>query len=101
VWYSAAAALLVVATAATLSKGGVVSLVAGLFVFVVLNRRVSRGLRVALLAAATLGVVVALALMWHYDFATQAPWLRGRLFLWRAALFILGEHPLTGVGLGG
>jgi tetratricopeptide (TPR) repeat protein len=31
----------------------------------------------------------------------QDPSLRGRLFLWRAALLVVTEHPLGGVGLGG
>lgn len=99
--YLAAAALLTVATVATLSKGGVVTLFAGLFVFSIAGRSVSRGRRLALVGAAAACAVVALALVWHQDLATQAPWLRGRLVLWRAALWIVGEHPLTGVGLGG
>ncbi len=99
--YYAAAALLTVATVATLSKGGVVTLAAGLFVFVVLGRSVPRGRRLALVAAATACAAAVLTLAWHQDLVTQASWLRGRLFLWRAALVIVGEHPLTGSGLGG
>lgn len=98
--FHAAAALLAIATVATLSKGGVVALAAGLFVFAVLDRAVPRGRRLALIVAASACAGVALGLAWHHDLA-QAPWLRGRMFLWRAALFIFGEHPLTGVGLGG
>lgn len=100
-WYYAAAALFTVATVATLSKGGALTLVAGLFVYFVLGRGVPRGRRLALIAAASLGAVAVLAYAWQNDLATQASWLRGRLFLWRAALFIVGEHPLTGVGLAG
>jgi len=98
--YYAAAALLAVATVATLSKGGVLTLAAGLFVFAVLGRSVPRARRLALFAAASACAAAALALAWHED-VTQASWLRGRLFLWRAALWIVGEHPLTGSGLGG
>jgi O-antigen ligase len=96
-WFYAAAALLSLATLATLSKGGALTLAAGLFVFAVLEP--GRRVRTWLAVAAACGVAAAL-LGWHFD-AMQASWLRGRLFLWRAALFILGEHPLSGVGLGG
>jgi len=99
--YLAAAALLAIATTATLSKGGVVTLAAGVFVFAILGQSVSRRRRLALVAAAAVAAAVAVAVGWQLDVATQAPWLRGRVFLWRAALFILGEHPLTGAGLGG
>ncbi len=99
--YFAAAALLSAASVATLSKGGVVTLVAGLFAFAALGRSVSKRRQLALSAAAGVCAVAALAIAWHQDLATQASWLRGRLFLWRAALFIVGEHPLTGAGLGG
>ena len=99
--YYAAAGLLSVATVATLSKGGVVTLAAGLFVFAALGRSVPRGRRLALFAAVGACAAAALALAWHEDFATRASWLRGRLFLWRAALFIVREHAFTGSGLGG
>jgi O-Antigen ligase len=100
-WYYAAAALLTLATIATLSKGGVVTLAVGLFVFAVLGRSVPRGRRLALFGLASACAAAAFALAWHQDLLMQASWLRGRLFLWRAALFIISEHPLTGVGLGG
>ena len=99
--FHAAAALLAVATVATLSKGGVVTLVAGLLVFAVLGPSVPRRRKLALVALGAVGAAVALAVAWQNDLFTQAPWLQGRLFLWRAALLIVGEHPLTGVGLGG
>lgn len=98
--YHGAAGLLTLATLATLSKGGAVTLAAGLLTFFSLGR-VPRGRRLALLAAATACTGAALAIAWHQDLVTQAPWLRGRLFLWRAALVIVSEHPLTGAGLGG
>lgn len=99
--HTAAAVLISVATVATLSKGGMLSLAAGLLAFAVLERRVARPRRLVLVAVATVCAVGAVAWAWHHDLATQAPWLRGRAFLWRAALFIVGEHPFTGVGLGG
>jgi O-antigen ligase len=99
--YHGAAALLAIATVATLSKGGVATLVVAVFVFVALGRRVPRRRKLALLALAAVGAAVALAVAWQNDLFTQAPWLRGRLFLWRSALFIVGEQPLTGAGLGG
>jgi tetratricopeptide (TPR) repeat protein len=42
-----------------------------------------------------------LLLAWHFNWWVTAPWLRGRLFLWRVALWLASEHPLTGVGLAG
>lgn len=101
--YHAAAGLLTLATLATLSKGGVATLAAGVFAFAVLgSAKGDSGVRqrFALTVIAVAAVMIALALGWHYDVA-QASWLRGRLFLWRAALILIGKHPLTGVGLGG
>ena len=97
----AAAALLALATVATLSKGGVLSLAAGGLVFGLLDPRLPASRRRALLAAALVCVLILLLAAWRLEWFTSAPWLRGRLFLWRAALWLAGEHPLTGVGLGG
>jgi O-antigen polymerase len=99
--YHSAAGLLAVATVATVSKGGAVTLGAGVLVFALLGPSVPRRRKLALVALAAVGAAVALAVAWQNDLFTQAPWLKGRLFLWRAALFIVGEHPLSGVGLGG
>lgn len=99
--HHAGAALLALATVLTLSKGGVLSLAAGALVFVLLDPRLPASRRRALLAAALACVLVLLLAAWRLDGFTSAPWLRGRLFLWRAALWLAGEHPLTGVGLGG
>jgi tetratricopeptide (TPR) repeat protein len=100
-WCYAAATLFTVAVIATMSKGGVVTLAAGLFVFAGLGRSVPRGRRLALIGLASACAAAALTFAWQHDLATQASWLRGRLFLWRAAWLIVREHPLTGVGLGG
>jgi tetratricopeptide (TPR) repeat protein len=100
-WYLAAAGVLAVATVATLSKGGALTLVAGLLVFGAIGRSVPGRRKLLLLALTAAGASVALVVAWQNDLFTQASWLRGRLFLWRAALYILGERPLTGVGLGG
>jgi len=100
-WYYAAAAFITAATVATVSKGGVLTVAAGLFVFVVQSRSISRARRLALVATVSACSAAALAIAWQQDLATQASWLRGRLFLWRTALFIVREHPLTGSGLGG
>ncbi len=99
--YHAAAALLAAATLATLSKGGLVTLAAGLVAFGCLGRNQPRGRRLVLLAVTFGCAAAALALAWQQDLAAQASWLRGRLFLWRAALEIVAQHPLTGVGIGG
>jgi len=99
--HHATAALLALATVATLSKGGVLSLVAGGVVFALLDPRLPKRRRHALLGATLLGVLVTLLLAWQFDWWNAAPWLRGRLFLWRVALLLASEHPLTGVGLGG
>ena len=96
--YQLAAGLLSIATAATLSKGGVGALVAGVLIYVLLDRNIAKSWRMAALAAGATSVVVALAIAWRWELFTAAPWLRGRLFLWRAALYLVHEHPLTGVG---
>jgi tetratricopeptide (TPR) repeat protein len=95
------AALLSIATLATLSKGGAASLVAGVLVFVLLDRNVSKMWRLTSLAAVTACGFFALVFAWKQGLFTSAPWLQGRLFLWRAALHLVSEEPLTGVGLGG
>jgi O-antigen ligase len=94
-----AAALLALASAATLSKGGLITLATGLFVFVLLSiaSRRRQLMLMALAAACTIGL---LTIGRCYDL-TQASWLRGRIFLWRAALVLVSKHPITGVGLGG
>ena len=99
--HRAAAALLVVATAVTLSKGGMLSLAAGGVMFALLDPRLPKPRRRALWGAVVATVLSTLLLGWHLDWWTTAPWLRGRLFLWRVALWLASEHPLTGVGLGG
>lgn len=98
-WYAGAAALLSIATLATLSKGGAATLGAGLFVFAGLGQSVPRRRQLTLLGAAALGGIALLAVAWQQG-AAEASWLRGRLFLWRAAVSIVVEHPLTGAGLG-
>jgi len=99
--HHAVAALLVLATAATLSKGGMLSLAAGGVMFALLDPRLPKPRRRALWAAVLATMLATLLLAGHFDWWTTAPWLRGRLFLWRVALWLTREHPLTGVGLGG
>lgn len=113
--YLAASGVLSIATLATLSKGGAVALISGVLVYYALGVGASRdatlavaggsgkwlALRVrwlAFSAAVSVGVV-SLAITWPA--LAQVSWMRGRVFLWRAALWLVGEHPLTGVGLGG
>lgn len=98
--YYGAAFLIAIASLATLSKGGVVTLGAGLFTFALLGRSITRRRRVALVAATAACAAGALAFACQHDLAQQS-WLRGRLFLWRAALRLASEQPLTGLGLGG
>lgn len=95
------AALLAVATLLTVSKAGAVSLVAGLVVYGAIGQSVPVHQRFALLSLCALGVLVGLGVAWQNGFFAEAPWLRGRLFLWRAALILIDEHPFTGIGLGG
>lgn len=97
----ATATLLAFATAATLSKAGMLSLAAGGVVFVMLDPRLPRPRRRVLWAVVLASVLAALLFAWQFDWCMSAPWLRGRLFLWRVALLLVSEHALTGVGLGG
>jgi O-antigen ligase len=100
-FHRANATLLALATAATLSKGGLLSLAAGALVYALLDPRLPKIRRHALLGAMLAGALGVLLLAWHFDWWATAPWLRGRLFLWRVALWLASEHPLTGVGLAG
>lgn len=95
------AALLALAATATLSKGGLLSLGAGAVVYALLDPRLPRTRQRALLGAMLAGGLGMLLLAWHFDWWATAPWLRGRLFLWRVALWLASEHPLTGVGVAG
>ncbi|HEY3256109.1 MAG TPA: O-antigen ligase family protein [Polyangiaceae bacterium] len=99
--HHANAALLALATTATLSKGGLLSLAAGAVVYALLDPRLPRTRQRALLGAMLAGGLGMLLLAWHFDWWATAPWLRGRLFLWRVALWLASEHPLTGVGVAG
>ena len=94
-------ALLALATAATLSKGGLLSLAAGAVVYALLDPRLPSTRRRTLWGAMLAAALGMLLLAWHFDWCATAPWLRGRLFLWRVALWLASEHPLTGVGLAG
>lgn len=95
------AALLTLAVVATLSKDGGLTLAAGVWVYLLLDRDGPARRRWALLAAALAGALVLLVLAWQLDWLRTAPWLRGRWFVWQAALWLAGEQPLTGLGLGG
>ena len=99
--YQLLAGLLCIAVAATLSKGGMAALVAGVLVYVLLDPNLPKRRRYACLAAVAVSGLLALVIAWRSDLWSSAPWLRGRLFLWRAALYLVHEHPFTGVGLGG
>jgi len=99
--HHANAALLALATAVTLSKGGLLSLVAGVVVYALLDPRLPRTRRRMIVGAMLAGALGMLLLAWRFDWCATAPWLRGRLFLWRVALWLASEHPLTGVGLAG
>ncbi|HWP08685.1 MAG TPA: O-antigen ligase family protein, partial [Polyangiaceae bacterium] len=99
--YHGIAGLLSIAAVATVSKGGAAALVAGLLVYVGLDRALSKKWRNAMVVGVAASVVLALAVAWKWELFATAPWLKGRLFLWRAALHLVSEQPLTGVGLGG
>jgi len=99
--HRANAALLALATAATLSKGGLLSLGAGAVVYALSDPRLPKARRRMSLGALLAGALGVLLLAWHFDWCATAPWLRGRLFLWRVALRLVSEHPLTGVGVAG
>jgi O-antigen ligase len=94
-------AVIILGTVATLSKGGVLALVVGLAAFWWLDPRLARRIRWGSVVAATclLAGVVGVGLAGGY--LSQLPWTRGRLFLWQAALLLIAQHPVTGVGLGG
>lgn len=95
------AALLAIAVVATLSKDGAATLVAGVLSYLLLDRGAPRRRRVALLSVGFAGAVGIWIAAWQLDWLQSAPWLRGRWFVWQAALLLACHHPLTGLGLGG
>lgn len=93
--------LLAIAVMATLSKDGTLTLVAGVFSYLLLDRKAPLRRRVALLSVGLAGATVLSVVAWQLDWFHSAPWLRGRWFVWRAALLLAIHHPVTGLGLGG
>lgn len=93
--------LLSLAVVATLSKDGALTLVAGVLVYLLLDRDAPARRRLLLLGVGMLGAVVLVLLAWQLDWLRSAPWLRGRWFVGQAALLLATQHPITGVGLGG
>lgn len=97
----AMAALISSATLATRSKAGTIALAGGLVFYVLLDSRLSRRFRVCLAT----GMVMACAAVLTW-FATSGllltlTWTRGRIFIWKACLALIGHEPFTGFGLGG
>ena len=120
VFYGFAAAIMSIAEAASLSRGGMVSLAAGLLFLAAIStwrsrdgsrpeKRSSFSLRPALLIVVMLGAIAAGVVWIGADFdilkrithdpltTTLATDRRG---VWRDTLTIFGAHPILGIGLG-
>jgi O-antigen ligase len=93
--------VIVAGTLATLSKGGALALAGGLAAFWWLDRRHTRAVRWGSLVGLGCVVLCLGGIGLASGYLSQLSWTRGRLFLWQAALLLVAQHPITGVGLGG
>jgi O-antigen ligase len=120
VFYGFAAAIMSIAEAASLSRGGMVSLAAGLLFLAAITawrsregsrpeRKSSFSLRPAFLIVVMLGAIAAGVVWVGADFdilkrITHDPLTTSmatdRRGVWRDALTIIGTHPILGIGLG-
>jgi O-antigen ligase len=99
-WLLALATLIGFAVVATRSKGGILALAAGVGIFKLLEPGIRTRIRRGMVAAAAVAAtgVLTIAVAGHLS---AVSWIRGRLFLWTAALPMIGDRPWTGIGLGG
>jgi O-antigen ligase len=99
-WLLALAVLIGLAVIGTRSKGGILALTAGIAIFKILEPGIHSRVRWMTVSAVAIaaGGVLAIAAAGQLS---AVSWIRGRVFLWKAALPMLAERPWTGVGLGG
>jgi O-antigen ligase len=99
-WLLALAVLIGLAVIGTRSKGGILALTAGIAIFTILEPGIHSRVRWMTVSAAAIAAGGVLAIAAAGQLSTVS-WIRGRVFLWKAALPMLAERPWTGVGLGG
>ncbi|MDQ3985600.1 MAG: O-antigen ligase family protein [Actinomycetota bacterium] len=105
---SIAVAIIAGSVVATLSRGGILTLLGTAAVILFLPARTlfrSREHKVALFACAAVGLSALLAVAWtdisrRFSFAYEQEISGGRGDLWAAGLTGYREHPLTGIGFG-
>ena len=95
------AAIMALATIATLSKAGAVALAGGLVFYILLNSRISWRLRFGLATTMVVGCAAVIAWLAWSGLLQNLAWTRGRMFIWKGCLILIGRHPFTGFGLGG
>lgn len=91
---TAATVVIALACAATLSRGAVIALVLGGIVWLILSRR---RVRVGVVAAAGCAAVGLVLLSRRGGDGTES--LGSRTKIWAAAVDMLRDHPVTGIGL--
>jgi O-antigen ligase len=98
IWISIAL-ILAVATIITLSKAGIMAMIVG-GIFYTFFRQKSTALQRLLII--TLGVTLfsAIIIFMVTQQWDEFPWIKGRLFLWKAAEMMIIRQPLTGFGFG-
>jgi len=95
------AVLIAAATLATRSKAGAIALIAGIVVYVIFNPKLNRRIRLSMIIGLSTAISVLLAWLVSSGLLRSLVWTRGRLFLWKACLILIAQHPITGYGLGG
>lgn len=95
------AVLIAAATLATRSKAGAIALIAGIVVYVIFNPKLNRRIRLSMIIGLSTAISVLLAWLVSSGLLQSLVWTRGRLFLWKACLILIAQHPITGYGLGG
>lgn len=93
--------IIIIGTLFTLSKAGSLALVGGIIIFFLLDQRRDPKARLLILLAVIVSAVAVILFAGIKDYFYTFPWIQGRLFLWKAAVILIADHPFSGVGLGG
>ncbi|MBU0485053.1 MAG: O-antigen ligase family protein [Proteobacteria bacterium] len=93
--------LLIAGILATLSKGGIIAMIAGIVLYLMLGSTLQKKTKILLLIILSFFCVTIIFYGTMQGWHQSLPWVRGRLFLWQTALHLITAHPFTGIGLGG
>lgn len=100
-FYNVTTLLIIIGTIVTFSKAGILSMIGGIIIYFLLGNRLEPKVRKLILCAIALTSLAILIFAGINDYFLTLPWMRGRIFLWKGALFLIASHPFAGVGIGG